>query len=485
MDMIKPFTGKGDVVPWLKKVTLVAKLQKIVELASFIPLYLKGDILALYLEMSDEDQECAAINQEKLKQLPNVMTMAMSELISHARILSSKHQGGVVAVTVRKGGEGGGAKPENRVRPSQFKGQCFRCGGPHMIKDCKETQIGNEITKGLVDTGCSTSVVDSKFVPHCKEVYISAFVGVILRVELQIVCIGQEIKHRLFGESDDSSSAVVIEDPDFHARFDEQKWTVRWYSENNEPVTLKNKVSCYDKKLYGWKKEEFEKEVDRWIAEGIASWKEKIQVGISPLRAVEQTTKNKARPVLDFRELNVTVKCHTGDDVTDVCSETLWKWRQTASADEVIRHLNTFGLITKFPESLNGDVALELQLQRVGGELIFQRGNKVPEVADMLTRRELFSVCVILVGHYPIAGWLRVACSYIERRASGARWEDPVGEQSIMMIKEVIERVKLDDPVRGNWCVPSVKHGVVWCDASKIAMGVVLEINGEIAEDSG
>ena len=52
-DMIKPFIGEGDVVAWLKKVRLVAKLQKITELACFIPLYLEKDALALYLEMDE------------------------------------------------------------------------------------------------------------------------------------------------------------------------------------------------------------------------------------------------------------------------------------------------------------------------------------------------------------------------------------------------------------------------------------------------
>lgn len=48
--------------------------------------------------------------------------MEMSELISHARILSSKQQGGVVAVTIRKGEEEGrGERPDNRLRPIQFK----------------------------------------------------------------------------------------------------------------------------------------------------------------------------------------------------------------------------------------------------------------------------------------------------------------------------------------------------------------------------
>ena len=55
-DVIPPFSGEGDVVGWIKKVKLVAKLQKVQDLASFIPLFLHGDALALYLEMSNEDQ---------------------------------------------------------------------------------------------------------------------------------------------------------------------------------------------------------------------------------------------------------------------------------------------------------------------------------------------------------------------------------------------------------------------------------------------
>ena len=38
---------------------------------------------------------------------------------------------------------------------------------------------------------------------------------------------------------------------------------------------------------------------------------------------VIQPTKNKVRLVLDFRELNGHMVCHTGDGVTDVCGETL------------------------------------------------------------------------------------------------------------------------------------------------------------------
>ena len=75
-------------------------------------------------------------------------------------------------------------------------------------------------------------------------------------------------------------------------------------------------------------REEFEKEVDRWIEEDILiPWKDKVE-GFIPLMAVEQPTKNKVRPVLDFCELNQFVDCHTCDDVIDNCDNTLGEWKQ-------------------------------------------------------------------------------------------------------------------------------------------------------------
>lgn len=39
-----------------KEGELVVKLQKVPDLDSFLPLFLQGDVLALYLKMSDKDQ---------------------------------------------------------------------------------------------------------------------------------------------------------------------------------------------------------------------------------------------------------------------------------------------------------------------------------------------------------------------------------------------------------------------------------------------
>ena len=77
-------------------------------------------------------------------------------------------------------------------------------------------------------------------------------------------------------------------------------------------------------------RKEFEKEVDRWIEDDIlVPWNDKVK-GIIPLVAVEPT-KNKVRPVLNIRELNQFVECHTGHDVIDNCDETLREWRQMSS----------------------------------------------------------------------------------------------------------------------------------------------------------
>ena len=54
--------------------------------------------------------------------------------------------------------------------------------------------------------------------------------------------------------------------------------------------------------------------------------------GYPALMAVEQLTKSKVRPVLDYRELNKSVECHPGDDVTDVCSEKLRSYRKVKDA---------------------------------------------------------------------------------------------------------------------------------------------------------
>ena len=486
-------------------------------------------------------------------------------------------------------------------------------------------KFGSEILQGLVDTGCTTTVVRTQLVTadhtggvsaitsfdgrkvNCKgthwmdlevgkmPVKVKAIVADSIIEGIDIV-MGLDIINQLggvtvasgdvkFGNSTclvvsqyglnsrqgvtekAESKKCIIEDKDFRAEFDGQHWTVEWVWRNNAPAALKNRVGCYEKDLKGEKREAFEREVERWIDEGIlVPWKGESN-GVLPLMAVEQQTKHKVRPVLDYRELNQYVMCHTGDEVTDVCHETLREWRQmkggvkivdlksaylqikvaeklwryqlvnykgkifcltrlgfglnsaprimakilktvlakreevkrgtnsyiddilvdvsVISVDKLINHLKEYGLVTKPPESLDGGAALGLKLLSDGGELYFRRGNELPERIDgSLTRRELFSVCGKLVGHYPVAGWLRVACSFIKRNAEGSCWDDHVGERTVSLLRQVLGRVKGNDPVNGKWYVNKQENAVIWCDASSLALGVVLEVGGFVVEDA-
>lgn len=469
--------------------------------------------------------------------------------------------------------------------------------------------------RALVDTGCSTSLFRSGLIGECEgEGRIIAFDGRDVkssgscRVRVEVVghaltvvgvavekliggvdvVLGMDVIGQLGGVTVCSGNvkfglnicATVMEhqsetlhvheikDKDFVANFDGTNWTVEWVWKESKPPQLKNKVELYNTGLDESTKEAFEKEICRWINDGIlVPWEEEVEEGILPLMAVKQPTKGKVRPVLDYRELNEYVECHTGDEVTDICAEKLREWRRTQgetaivdlksaylqikvakklwkyqlvrfrgntycltrlgfglnaaprimskilktvlarspAVDEatssyiddilvdtskvpatgLVDHLSKFGLESKPPETLAGGAALGLRIsENKHKQLMFTRGNEIPELQDEITRRELFSICGKLVGHYPVGGWLRVACSYIKRMAEGTSWADNIGIRARAMIGEVIERVNEEDPVKGEWAVSNSSIGTVWCDASSIALGVVLEIGDVVVEDA-
>lgn len=63
-DVVKPYSGDDDIEAWLIKVELVARLTKVKNQAEFIPLFLEGPALAVYLQMNEEDLK----SPEKIKQ---------------------------------------------------------------------------------------------------------------------------------------------------------------------------------------------------------------------------------------------------------------------------------------------------------------------------------------------------------------------------------------------------------------------------------
>ena len=127
-----------------------------------------------------------------------------------------------------------------------------------------------------------------------------------------------------------------IEDRDFSATFDGSAWTVKWKWKTNTAPILNNQKEMYSSGMNDKTRKFFEEEVDRWIKEGILiPWGGEVD-SVLPLMAVVQPTKGKVRPVLDFRELNAHVQCHTGDEEINICNEKLREWRRTEGELELV-----------------------------------------------------------------------------------------------------------------------------------------------------
>ena len=156
-------------------------------------------------------------------------------------------------------------------------------------------------------------------------------------------------------------------------------------------------------------------------------------------------------------------------------------------AARVKEHLCSFGLLTKEPErQQDGARVLGLQVWGEDNSLYWRRGNKIPDMPRVITRRNVFSLCGKLVGHLPVGGWLRVAMAFIKRRASDvtAGWDDKIDDAlPNTMIKEVLTRVRKEDPAQGRWCVDGQALSV-WVDASSLATGESLVYDGAVVEDA-
>ena len=96
-------------------------------------------------------------------------------------------------------------------------------------------------------------------------------------------------------------------------------------------------------------------------------------------------------------------------EATDLYIDDIMVDVMNISTKEVVEHLKGFGLTAESPKSLDGGAALGLKLLNKTGKLIFRRGNEIPEIEGEISRWELFSIYGKLLGHYPVAGWLRLA----------------------------------------------------------------------------
>ena len=106
--------------------------------------------------------------------------------------------------------------------------------------------------------------------------------------------------------AEETGGDLHIQEDDFSANFCDGKWIARWRWKNDPPPGQKF-IKNYKVKPHLLPK--FNMKVKEWIDNGWLKPYDGEVKSVIPLMAVEQVTKNKVRPVLDYRYLNKYTGC--------------------------------------------------------------------------------------------------------------------------------------------------------------------------------
>ncbi|KAK4319771.1 hypothetical protein Pmani_009323 [Petrolisthes manimaculis] len=319
-------------------------------------------------------------------------------------------------------------------------------------------------------------------------------------------------------------ASINVNEKDFSATYDTARntWTAAWkWSGGEEPGILQNRVEAYTVPCEI--RAQYEEEVEKWIKDG---WlvphdecKHGPPKGLIPLMAVVQHNKGKVRPVLDFRELNTHIDTFTAD--SDVCADKLREWRKQginlSMVDLKKAYLQTHiheslwpyqtvvykgcrYCLTRLGFGLNvAPLIMKTVLNSVlSQDLEVKRGTSA-YIDDVLVNEEVVTASRV-VEHLERYGLVSKApeCVVDGARILGLRvwgehgklywgrdgWDDPIiGDELIILLEDIMDRVGKDDPVRGRWDVTG-DVAKVWVDASSLAMGAMIEVDGDIIEDA-
>ena len=174
------------------------------------------------------------------------------------------------------------------------------------------------------------------------------------------------------------------------------------------------------------------------------------------------------------------------DDVrngTDSYIDDIFVNLKAVSCEKVANVLRTNGLESKPSEKLTDCRVLGLRVRELDGIFMWSRDNALPNVNLVKTRRDLFSFCGRVVGHYPCAAWLCPMCSFVKRSCNGLGWDDKLSLFSVQCVEDINNFLNREDPVKGQWTVPAGDTCKLWCDASSLAIGVVLFVDDVKVED--
>ena len=156
--------------------------------------------------------------------------------------------------------------------------------------------------------------------------------------------------------------------------------------------------------------------------------------------------------------------------------------------EHVAVHFRNYGLAAKEPVRLGCSEGVRILGLRVDEDLTWRRDGSLPDVngVSKLTRREVHRLVAAWIGYYPVGGWLRICCAFLQRSTTsdGKGWDEPVGDDVIMQLEDVSKLLlERGDPVKGRWPVDTEGEVILWTDASCITMRAVLEVAGDIVED--
>uniref|UniRef100_A0A5S6QA32 Integrase catalytic domain-containing protein n=1 Tax=Trichuris muris TaxID=70415 RepID=A0A5S6QA32_TRIMR len=250
--------------------------------------------------------------------------------------------------------------------------------------------------------------------------------------------------HVRFGTEGEEISAagvagIKLEEKDFALTFDSvaRCWTTAWrWSDGRGQDVLQNKVEEYAPSARA--KTAYREELRNWIKNGWLVPYDERKYGpakeLIPLMAVVQRNKDK------LMRTCVPKGCAHGEN-----------------------------------RSLGGR-----------DRLVWRRDAEMVDVPQRLSRRSVFSYCGSLIGHFPVFGWLRVATAFLKRAVTAATlsWGEAVENSWLKtFVDEIAVKIRKEDPVRGEWNI-SGEQARLWVDASALAIGAALEVDGSIVEDA-
>ena len=74
----------------------------------------------------------------------------------------------------------------------------------------------------------------------------------------------------------------------------------------------------------------------------------------------------------------------------------------------------------------------------------------------------------------------------MKRKANSSTrtWDEKIYDESLRaMMEDTVRRVKQNDPANGRWDVVG-EEATVWVDASSLALGIAIEVDGHVVEDA-